>query len=161
MAADCIVQDEDDWNLPMAAATCLSLIAGTVKDAVVAEVMPFVQQHINNPSWKHREAATLAFGSILEGPQDTYMATLIQSAFPLLLEHMRDPHTLVKDTTAWTLGRICQCHPALIRGDMLTAIMTVFVAGLSAEPRVAGNIAWAVLELANHTAVSTCSMRVG
>ncbi len=55
--------EEDAWNVAMAAGTCLSLVAMTVGDEVVAYVMPFVQQYINNENWKYREAATLAFGT--------------------------------------------------------------------------------------------------
>lgn len=52
---------EDDWTLPIAAGTCLALIANTVMDEVVPEVMPFVRQHLNNPDWRFREVLLLSF----------------------------------------------------------------------------------------------------
>ncbi|KAL0375378.1 UNVERIFIED_CONTAM: Importin subunit beta-1 [Sesamum radiatum] len=63
-------QDQEDgiWNLAMAGGTCLGLVARTVGDAIVPLVMPFVETNISKTDWRSREAATYAFGSILEGP---------------------------------------------------------------------------------------------
>ncbi len=55
-------EDEDEWNLSMAAATCLSLLANCVRDPIVAPVTPFVSAHIRSPDWRYREAAVMAFG---------------------------------------------------------------------------------------------------
>lgn len=56
-------EDEDEWNLSMAAATCLSLLANCVRDPIVAPVTPFVSAHIRSPDWRYREAAVMAFGT--------------------------------------------------------------------------------------------------
>lgn len=50
----------------MAGGMCL-LVARTVRDAIVPLVMPFVVANISKTDWRSREAATCAFGSILEG----------------------------------------------------------------------------------------------
>jgi len=138
--------DEDTWNVAMAAGTCLALVAMTVGDEVVPFVMPFVQQHINSENWKFREAATLAFGAILEGPKG-YLAQLITQAIPVLLQHMRDQVVYVKDTTAWTLGRVCQLHPATV-GSFLPSLVQVLLESLQDSPRVAANVCWALHNLA-------------
>lgn len=138
--------DEDTWNVAMAAGTCLALVAMTVGDEVVAFVMPFVQQYINNENWKYREAATLAFGAILEGPKG-YLSQLITQAIPVLLQHMNDSVVYVKDTTAWTLGRVCQLHPHTV-GAYLPNLITVMGEHLVDNPRVAANVCWAVHNLA-------------
>jgi importin subunit beta-1 len=148
--------EEDDWTLPIAAGTCLALVANTVGDEVVPEVMPFVRQHLNNPDWRFREAATMAFGSILQGPKES-IEQIIAQALPFLLDHMRDPSPAVKDTTAWTLGRICQTHPQSI-GEQLQRLVQVFMAGLQDEPKVASNVGWALHNLARaHEEESTSS----
>jgi importin subunit beta-1 len=138
--------DEDTWNVAMAAGTCLSLVANCVADEVVPYVMPFVEQNINSENWKLREAATLAFGAILEGPKQ-YLSQLISQAIPVLLSHMKDPVMYVKDTTAWTLGRVCQLHPQAIGGG-LPNVITVLAESLGENPRVASNVCWAIHNLA-------------
>ena len=102
--------DETEWNLSMAAATCLQLVAQTVEDPIVDAVAPFVQQHIQNENWRFREAATMAFSSILDGPSGEKIGPYVNQSIPLLLGALSDPHIMVKDTTAWTIGRICELH---------------------------------------------------
>jgi importin subunit beta-1 len=58
--------EEDDWNVPLAAGTCISLFAGTVGPDVLKEVLPFVEQNLASPNWKFRDAAIMAMGSALE-----------------------------------------------------------------------------------------------
>jgi importin subunit beta-1 len=104
-------QETDDgvWNVSMAAGTCLALCASVAGDAIVPLVMPFVTQHIQSAdgaeSWRAREAATFAFGSILEGPGVETLGQLVQSGLGFLLTALKqDPSAHVKDTTAWTIG---------------------------------------------------------
>jgi importin subunit beta-1 len=75
--------EEDTWNVAKASGTCLALVAQCVGDDVVGQVMPFITQNINNENWKFREAATLAFGAILEGPK-SFLETLIQQVTNLV-----------------------------------------------------------------------------
>jgi importin subunit beta-1 len=140
--------DEDTWNVAMAAGTCLSLVAVCVRDEVVDYVLPFVQIHINSQNWKFREAATLAFGSILDGPKER-LNQLITQAIPILVNHLKsDPVVFVKDTTAWTLGRVCDLHPNVITPPFLQELIIAFVGSLEDNPRVASNICWAIHNLA-------------
>ncbi|GFY83804.1 ARM repeat superfamily protein [Actinidia rufa] len=101
-------QDEDDttWNVSMAGGTCLGLVARTVGDAIVPLVMPFVEANISKTDWRSREAATYAFGSILEGPSVEKLAPMVNGGLDFLLNAMKDENSHVKDTTAWTLSRI-------------------------------------------------------
>ncbi|KAA8517453.1 hypothetical protein F0562_017746 [Nyssa sinensis] len=101
-------QDQDDgiWNLSMAGGTCLGLVARTVGDAIVPLVMPFVEANILKTDWRSREAATYAFGSILEGPSIEKLAPMVHAGLDFLLNAMRDENSHVKDTTAWTLSRV-------------------------------------------------------
>uniref|UniRef100_A0A7N0U529 Uncharacterized protein n=1 Tax=Kalanchoe fedtschenkoi TaxID=63787 RepID=A0A7N0U529_KALFE len=101
-------QDQDDsiWNISMAGGTCLGLVARTVGDVVVPFVMPFVEENISKPDWRAREAATFAFGSILEGPSIAKLSQLVVAGLDFLLTAMKDQNNHVNDTTAWTLSRI-------------------------------------------------------
>jgi importin subunit beta-1 len=50
--------DDDIRTLSRSGASCLTLVAATVKDDVVPVIMPFVKQNIQSENWRNREAAT-------------------------------------------------------------------------------------------------------
>lgn len=142
--------DEDEWNVSMAAATCLSLLAQTVADAIVPAVIPFIEAHIKSQDWHLREAAIMTFGSILDGPDPAVLTPLVTQALPILIEMMRDENVLVKDTNAWTLGRICDLLIIAIKPDVhLHSLITALVAGLEDKPRIVVNCCWALMNLSD------------
>ncbi|KAI9336184.1 armadillo-type protein [Zopfochytrium polystomum] len=128
--------DEDEWNVPMAAATCLSLLASVIETDILSLVVPWVENHINSTDWHYREAAVMAFGSILDGPDPNNLTTLLD-------------HPQVKDTTAWALGRICEVLTLQsIKPDHLRALVAALIDGLAEPSKVATNCAWCILNLA-------------
>ncbi|KAJ8508823.1 hypothetical protein ONZ45_g8947 [Pleurotus djamor] len=142
--------DEDEWNVSMAAGTCLSLQAGAVMDAIVPLAIPFIEAHIKSPDWHFREAAVMTFGSILEGPDPMVVTPLVHQALPLLIDMMMtDNNSHVKDTTAWTLGRICDLMVQAIKPDVLNPLVTALVNGLQDTPRIVANCCWALMNLAD------------
>ncbi|RGB30737.1 armadillo-type protein [Rhizophagus diaphanus] len=142
--------DEDDWNVSMAAGTCLSLLAQCVEDAIVAPVIPFVESHIRNADWRYREAAIMAFGSILEGPDHRLLANLVNQALPVLIDMMKDNSAQVKDTTAWTLGRVSDLLIECIKpDDHLQSLVSALVLGLRDSPRIVSNCCWALMSLSD------------
>ncbi|XP_044507141.1 importin subunit beta-1-like [Mangifera indica] len=149
-------QDQDDsiWNISMAGGTCLGLVARTVGDGIVPLVMPFVEANIMKPDWRCREAATYAFGSMLEGPTIEKLAPLVQTGLGFLLNAMRDENSQVKDTTAWTLSRIFEllhCPASgfsVISPDNLQLILKVLLESIKDTPNVAGKVCGAIYYLA-------------
>jgi len=73
-------------NVSMAAATCLTLLAGAVQDSIVPVVIPFIESHIKSIDWHQREAAIMTFGSTLEGP------------FPAVLRPLASKHSCPSST---------------------------------------------------------------
>ncbi|XP_027132042.1 importin subunit beta-1 [Larimichthys crocea] len=141
--------DDDDWNPCKAAGVCLMLLATCCEDDVVPHVLPFIKEHIKNPDWRYRDASVMAFGSILEGPELNQLKPLVIQAMPTLIELMKDPSVVVRDTTAWTVGRICELLPeAAINEIYLAPLLQCLIEGLGAEPRVASNVCWAFSSLA-------------
>lgn len=61
----------------MASATCLSLLSQCVGNMVIAPVVPFIETNIQNEDWRNREAAVMAFGSILDGPAPQVLTPLV------------------------------------------------------------------------------------
>ncbi|KAI9476884.1 karyopherin Kap95 [Coemansia sp. RSA 989] len=140
--------DEDEWNVSMAAATCLSLLAQAIGNDIVAPVIPFVEQHIRNPDWHYREAAVMAFGSILDGPDPNVLTPLVSQALPVLIEMVKDQVVQVKDSAAWTLGRVCDLPIECIQLDVhLHNMISALVTGLEDSPRIVANCCWAIMNL--------------
>lgn len=61
----------------MASATCLSLLAQCVGNNVIQPVVPFIETNIQHENWRNREAAVMAFGSILDGPDPIVLTPLV------------------------------------------------------------------------------------
>ncbi|KAH7907378.1 armadillo-type protein [Hygrophoropsis aurantiaca] len=146
--------DEDEWNVSMAAGTCLSFLAQAVTDAIVPAVIPFIEAHIKSQDWHQREAAIMTFGSILDGPDPLQLTPLVNQALPLLIDMMNDSNIHVKDTTAWTLGRICDLLIVTIKPDVhLHPLISALVNGLQDNPRIVTNCCWALMNLADQLGI--------
>lgn len=60
-----------------------------------------------------------------------------------LIELMKDPNIQVKDSAAWTLGRVCEHVPETVLNERyLLSLLGALVEGLGGEPRVATNVCW-------------------
>ena len=141
--------DEDEWTKAMAAASCLELLAKDVGDAIVQPVVPFVEAGIGRSEWQVREAAVMAFGSILDGPETTTLSPLVSQALsPLIGMMSADPSPQVRDTVAWTLSRIVEImldtiDPATHFQPLLVALVN----GLQANPRITNSCCSALSSL--------------
>ena len=72
----------------------------------------------------------------------------LNQALPLLIDMMADANPHVKDTTAWTLGRICDLLVGTIKPDVhLHPLIASLVNGLQDNPRIIANCCWALLNL--------------
>lgn len=141
--------DEDDWNPSKAAGVCLMLLASCCEDMIVDHIRPFVEREISSPDWKRRDAAVMAFGSMLEGPDTLVLKPCVDQILPVLIQLMSDPSVAVRDTTAWTLGRICELiSESVLNPQIIPPLLEVLVRGLASEARVAANVCWAFNSLA-------------
>ncbi|XP_068237171.1 importin subunit beta-1 isoform X1 [Palaemon carinicauda] len=141
--------DDDEWNPCKAAGVCVMLLATCTEDDIVPHVLPFVKENITNGDWRLRDAAIMAFGSILEGPDPTNLKPMVVQAIPTLIKSLSDSSVVVRDTTAWTLGRICEIIPdAAVNDSYLKSLLEALVNSLRGEPRVASNVCWALSSLA-------------
>lgn len=140
--------DEDAWNINAAGAVCLGLVAQTVGDGIVAEILTFVESNILSSEWRRREASIMAFGQILEGPKSETLAGPVHTAMPVLIRALRDDHILVRDTTAWTLARVCELHSQQIPPGYLQPLVEQLSGALQDTPRVAAQACFAVHNLA-------------
>lgn len=152
--------DDDDWNPCKAAGVCLMLLANCCEDDIIPHVVPFVQSNIKHDNWRFRDAAVMAFGCIMEGPDPTSMKPLAEEALPTLIALMKDENVVVRDTTAWALGRICEVvSEAALNPAHLGPLLDALALALEAEPRVAANACWALSSLAEAAYENACEGR--
>uniref|UniRef100_U5EL75 Putative karyopherin importin beta 1 n=1 Tax=Corethrella appendiculata TaxID=1370023 RepID=U5EL75_9DIPT len=152
------LDDEDDWNPAKSAGVCLMLLATCCEDEIVGHVLPFIDENIKSTNWRYRDAALMVFGSILSGLGAQTLKPLVEQAMPTLIQLMYDESVIVRDTAAWTFGRICEVIPeAAISDQYLKPLLESLLNGLKAEPRVATNVCWAFTGLSEAAYEAACS----
>lgn len=73
-------------------------------------------------------------GSILGGLENNTLKPLVEQAMPTLIELMYDQSVVVRDTVAWTFGRICEIIPeAAINENYLKMLLESLVNGLKVK----------------------------
>lgn len=140
--------EDDDWTVAMAAGACLQLYAQDTGNYVVQSTLQFVEANLNSENWRNREAAVMAFGSIIDGPDRDQLKSLIGQALPPILNLINDPVLQVKDTVAWCLGRIADMViDAIDVQIMLPEIIKALLIGLADHPKVSTNCCWTLINL--------------
>lgn len=141
--------EDDEWNVAMAAATCVGLLSTVVGDDIVPLTLPFIEQNIQAADWHQRDAAVMVFGSILDGPRDSVLSPLVQQALSTLIQMSTDNHSSVRDSVAWTLGRITDLLIKVIQPeDHLPGLIKALVYGLQQTGRIASSSCWSIRNLA-------------
>ena len=83
----------DDERIPAkAAAVCIRALARCCRDSVIEHTLVFITTNVNHENWHYREAAVMALGSILEGPDPNTLGRLVEQAMMPLIERVRDQH---------------------------------------------------------------------
>mmetsp|Transcript_14375 Transcript_14375/g.47212 ORF Transcript_14375/g.47212 Transcript_14375/m.47212 type:complete len:885 (+) Transcript_14375:177-2831(+) len=153
--------DEGLWNPAAGAGVCLVTASSVAADDIVPLVMPFVQERVGDQTnWRNREAAIMAFGSILEGPSRTVLQPRIKEGLPFFLNTLAtDKHPYVRDTTAWVLKQIFEIHhganvaeeegtattvPPLFEHTEIATILGVLVNCLKEAPNLSGKACGAI-----------------
>lgn len=117
---------------------------------MITDVLPFVEANIRSEDWRKREAAVSAFGAILDGPDLKLLENLVQQALPVLVGMMGDKNLMVKDSAAYTLGKICEICGSAIHADLhLPSLIQALFSGLKDSPRMANSCCWALMNLAD------------
>ena len=157
-------QDEDEWNSTMAAGTCVELMAKTAGDSVLDIVMTFVGPMIQSAKWNEREAAVMAFGSSLDGPNRERLVAIVHGSLQPLCAMIKDSCLSVRETVAWCLGRIADYVISGFDSEQtLQTILEAVVLGLSDDSKVVTHCCWAIMNLSEqlnpipHTSTSSLS----
>jgi len=115
--------DNDDYNLQMAGQLCLSNVSQTVENNIVPVVMPFVNSKIQDGNWRNRDAAIMAFISILDGPSSDTIGPYVSQSVPVLLTMLNDDNIIVRDSSAHCISRICLLHVQFIQPEIFPNLL--------------------------------------
>jgi importin subunit beta-1 len=86
----------------------------------------------------------------LDGPSDEAIGLYVNQNVPLLLKALSDPNDLVKDTTAWTIGRVFECRQSqAIPTESTPFLVFALVSKLLFEtPRVSSQACFGIQQFA-------------
>lgn len=145
--------EDDDWNVSMSAGVCLTLFAQNCADEILQPVLEFVEKNITDSNWRNREAAVMAFGSIMDGPDKTQRTFYINQALPAILNLIKDESLQVKETATWCIGRIADIVvDAIDPQEHLPSVIQVCLTGLNDHPKIAANCSWTIINLVEQLA---------
>ncbi|QBM87465.1 importin subunit beta-1 [Metschnikowia aff. pulcherrima] len=140
--------EDDDWSVAMAAGSCLQLFAASTGMYVVEPTLSFFAANIALSEWRHREAAVMAFGSVLEGPDVDQLKPAIQEAIAPILGLVADPTVQVKETATWCLGKIAEVALGALNAELdLEPLLEALLLGLNDHPKVSVNCCWTLMNL--------------
>ena len=167
-------QDEDSWNIAKAGGVCLKLLTYVaflslslslfqhthahthtliimrycVGPDCCAPVLQFITSKIQSQNWRDREAAYLAFGSVLIDKTKAAMEKATSQILPHMVKTIeRDPHELVKDTSCWALGVIMDKYGAMLPKNARDACVRILIGALTLKPSIANNAAYGIHNL--------------
>ncbi|KAL6579994.1 hypothetical protein OROMI_008018 [Orobanche minor] len=106
------VKDDDDdmvniWNLRKCSAAALHSVSNVFGDEILPMLMPYVQSKLStsgDETWKEREAAVLALGTIADGCISGLYPHLSQIV-AFLIPLVDDKFPLIRSISCWTLSR--------------------------------------------------------
>lgn len=142
--------EADVWNLQAAGATCLECISSTVEGKIVPVVMPFVDANIGNPDWRMRDAAIVAFASVLDGPETTMIAHFIIQAVPVVLRSFQDPVPMIRDSSVHCISKICKLHIEALPPDMLQHVLQGLTSKLQEPSTIAAHACSGIFNIAQN-----------
>ena len=93
---------------------------------MIPVIMPFINDNINGPSWKQKDAALFAFGTLMASCQPETLNAYVPTSIPIIIHGMQDQHRRVRDTSAWAIGQVLREKFDLVPKDQLDTL----VAGL-------------------------------
>lgn len=142
--------DIDDYTLQMAGQLCLMSISQTVEDNILQVVMPFVNSNINDANWRRRDAAVMAFISVLDGPSAQLIGQYVRESIGPLLKMLNDENVIVRDSAAHCISRICLLHVQCIPTESFPMLLQELTTKCSSgTTKVACQAATAIFNLAS------------
>ncbi|KAI9292477.1 ARM repeat-containing protein [Neoconidiobolus thromboides FSU 785] len=140
--------DMEEENPPRSATNCLESIAKNLGNNIIPFVVPFVTQNLQNPDWRLRDTATVAFGTVVANADQDQIKGMADEGLQFFVALMDDSNSIVKDSAAFTLSRICEFLPDIINSpEKLQPLLQALFKGINAPQRIVQNCCWGLINL--------------
>jgi importin subunit beta-1 len=140
--------DEDSWTLQAAASNCIEVMSLTIEGRVIPLTIPFIQQHIQSPDWKFRDASIVAFMSIQEGPTTEEIGTYVKQSLDTLVAHFNDPSPVVQTSALHCVSAMCKLHFTTLEPPMVHKLLAAFMEKLQGPPVLAASACTGIFNVA-------------
>lgn len=112
-----------------------------------------ISKNTTPEDWRCREAATTAFGAILDGPSHMQLQPLVEQGLGFLMVATKDENSYVRHTTLWCIGQIFLYLQGVDKGSSILTphiqgILNVLKIALADQPSIATRACFAICELA-------------
>jgi len=145
-----ISEPDEDWNVSLASACCISLMAEILKDLIVPPVISFVNRCFSSSDWKLKKAGIRAFVSIIKGPNKAMIDKYIYSVINTFLESLQDKQPQIRESIAWAFSKFTESNcNVLVSQQVFTPVIRAFITSLKDTPKISNHICFALSELAN------------
>ena len=141
--------DEDDTHTPQeSGANCLELMSQTVEGLIVPHVIGYVEQNIQSPEWRLRDAAIVAFMAILDGHSTADIGQYVTSSMQVMLNSFNDQHPVVRGSAVHCVRKMCGHHLECLKPEMLNSILTEVDKKLQDRPSICAPACSTIFEIA-------------
>lgn len=139
--------ENNEWDVSMSAGACLQLFANKCGNYIMELVLMFVQQNLSVDNWRNKEAAIMAFGCILDGPDPDELNNIVSQALQPILMLMENNSVQVKETVSWCIGRIIEFAMDAVTSNDLPNIIQAILLGFKDHPKIITNCCWSLMNL--------------
>lgn len=140
---------DTDWDVSLASACCISLMAEILKDSIVPLVTTFVNKCFASGDWKLKKAGILAFVSIIKGPNKAIIDKYISSALSTFLELLQDKEPQIRESIAWAFSKFTESNcNVLVSQQVFIPVMTALITSLKDTANISKHICFAISEVA-------------
>ena len=140
---DCLKKKDNssdsDWNISIASACCISLMAQILRDDIIEPILRFIGENLSSDKWPNRDAALLSFAAMLKGPDRAKLNQLILQALPALCLSLKDAKNQVRETAAWTFARLADDFSDLLI-DKINELLKPWLESINDKPKISNQI---------------------
>lgn len=142
-------ESDTDWNVSLASACCINLMAEILKDAIVPPVIAYVEKCFGSGEWKQRKAGIMAFVSIIKGPAKDKINQFIFNVLKTFLELLQDKQPQIRESVAWAFSKFTESNSEVFTSQaVFVTVINAFITSLKDAPKVSNHICYAVNNLA-------------